>query len=260
MTDRYDYTAFGEIYAQTGTTPNNYLYTGQQYDEVTGLYSLRARYYDPSDGRFLSRDPYPCPLCSPQEYNRYIYTANNPVNFSDPSGLYVLVQQSQVTVNIGLVVKSIGAVLGGALACYDSNWISYMAAAAKIKPLLIALEIMTPSPTPCHIPVLFYPRFITPKIGQHINDAQAAGHPMLLTYDRAGKNSHNKRRQIACRGFTGKPQSCDEYPFASSLQGGLGASIRSVPIWEQRLQGTTMSAFVRTKLKFTDNFAVVVIG
>lgn len=84
ITDCYDYTAFGEIYAQTGTTPNNYLYTGQQYDEVTGLYSLRARYYDPSDGRFLSRDTYAYHYQNPIELNRYVYGMNNPATFSVP--------------------------------------------------------------------------------------------------------------------------------------------------------------------------------
>ena len=88
LTDTYDYTAFGELYAQTGTTPNNYLYTGQQYDEVTGLYSLRARYYDPSDGRFLSRDSYSYNVKNPVELNRYAYAQANPITYADPSGLF----------------------------------------------------------------------------------------------------------------------------------------------------------------------------
>jgi len=45
ITDTYAYTAFGESYAQTGTTTNSYRYTGQQFDSATGLYNLRARYY-----------------------------------------------------------------------------------------------------------------------------------------------------------------------------------------------------------------------
>jgi hypothetical protein len=44
VTNTYSYTAFGELFNQTGTTANSYLYTGQQYDSLTGLYSLRARY------------------------------------------------------------------------------------------------------------------------------------------------------------------------------------------------------------------------
>jgi RHS repeat-associated protein len=56
VTDTYSYDAFGDLSAQSGTTENSYLYTGQQFDEATGLYSLRARYYNPTVGRFISRD------------------------------------------------------------------------------------------------------------------------------------------------------------------------------------------------------------
>ncbi len=87
LTDTYAYTAYGEIYNQTGSTLNNYLYTGQQFDSLTGLYSLRARYYDPGAGRFVSRDTYPINYRNPIELNRYGYTANNPVNGYDPTGL-----------------------------------------------------------------------------------------------------------------------------------------------------------------------------
>ena len=59
ITDTYSYTAFGELFNQTGSTTNSYLYTGQQYDSLTSLYSLRARYYNPALGRFLSQDTYP---------------------------------------------------------------------------------------------------------------------------------------------------------------------------------------------------------
>jgi RHS repeat-associated protein len=48
---------------------------------------LWARYYDPAIGRFLSQDPYPVNTGNPMELNRYVYTANNPVNYTDPSGL-----------------------------------------------------------------------------------------------------------------------------------------------------------------------------
>ncbi|MBZ0099447.1 MAG: RHS repeat-associated core domain-containing protein, partial [Taibaiella sp.] len=90
VTDSYDYDAFGEIDAQTGTTPNAYLYTGQQYDAETGLYSLRARYYNPADGRFLSRDSYAYNYQNPFELNRYSYAANNPTNGYDPTGHFLI--------------------------------------------------------------------------------------------------------------------------------------------------------------------------
>jgi len=50
------------------------------------LYYLRARYYDPALGRFLSRDPAEPLLTLPRALNRYVYVADNPLNAADPSG------------------------------------------------------------------------------------------------------------------------------------------------------------------------------
>lgn len=58
VTDTYDYDAFGNLLNSTGSTPNVYKYRGEQYDADLGLYYLRARYYNPQTGRFMSRDPY----------------------------------------------------------------------------------------------------------------------------------------------------------------------------------------------------------
>jgi RHS repeat-associated protein len=95
VTGTYAYTAFGELYAQTGTTTNAYLYTGQQFDTLTGLYSLRARYYVPAIGRFLSQDTANLVLMAPVEIDRYVYTANNPINSVDPGGLQAFVEYSE---------------------------------------------------------------------------------------------------------------------------------------------------------------------
>ena len=57
ITDTYDYDAFGNKINSTGTTPNNYLYQGEEYDPDLGLYYLSARYYNPLTGGFMSQDP-----------------------------------------------------------------------------------------------------------------------------------------------------------------------------------------------------------
>ena len=59
--------------------------------EETGLVYMRARYYAPSIGRFISRDPLWGNVYHPQSLNRYVYTQNNPVNVVDPSGEIALV-------------------------------------------------------------------------------------------------------------------------------------------------------------------------
>ncbi len=94
ITDTYAYTAFGKIYNQTGSTVNNYLYTGQQFDSLTGLYDLRARYYSPPTGQFVSRDTFGYGLSNPSQLNRYIYGMDNPVNAIDPLGLQAFAEYS----------------------------------------------------------------------------------------------------------------------------------------------------------------------
>jgi RHS repeat-associated protein len=101
ITDQYTYAAFGELVEQEGATDNPYRYTGQQYDEASGLYSLRARYYDPADGRFLSRDPLE-QWRNLRELNRYSYAANDAVNLVDPSGLIAMLETGQLDYAVGI--------------------------------------------------------------------------------------------------------------------------------------------------------------
>ena len=82
VTDTYDYDAFGNKINSTGTTPNNYLYRGEQFDPDLGLYYLRARYYNPQIGRFLSEDP----IGFAGGINKYVYVSDAPMDFDDPFG------------------------------------------------------------------------------------------------------------------------------------------------------------------------------
>lgn len=86
----YIYDPFGSIITSSGPlTGNRYQFNTQYFDTDPGTYYLRARYYDPMTGRFISRDPVKGNLTNPQSQNPYAYTLNNPVNLSDPSGEFV---------------------------------------------------------------------------------------------------------------------------------------------------------------------------
>ena len=86
VTDDYEYDAFGNSFTKQGTTPNNYLYRGEQYDADLGLYYLRARYYNPQTGRFLSRDPEAGKPVAPSTLHKYLYAGGDPINKIDPRG------------------------------------------------------------------------------------------------------------------------------------------------------------------------------
>jgi RHS repeat-associated protein len=83
VTHRYQYSPFGEQQAASEGTHNPLRFAARELDAQTGLYYVRARWYDPYLGRFLNEDP----IGLAGGINLYAYAANDPVNQSDPSGL-----------------------------------------------------------------------------------------------------------------------------------------------------------------------------
>ena len=87
----YQYTDFGETTIQgDDQAKNEVCYTGGIYDQSTGLYYLNARYYNPEDGRFMTEDSYRGEIMKPEIGHLYVYCANNPVNYVDPSGHFAI--------------------------------------------------------------------------------------------------------------------------------------------------------------------------
>ena len=80
----YTFDSFGSLTASTGSSNNSLRYSGRQFDLDTGLYYYRARYYQPSAGRFVSEDPLGF---SGDDVDFYSYVGNAPIDFVDPFGL-----------------------------------------------------------------------------------------------------------------------------------------------------------------------------
>lgn len=97
ITDRYDYDAFGNLTATSGTTDNAYLYRCEQYDAGLGLYYLRARYMNPDSGRFWNADTYEGSNGDPGSLHRYLYASADPVGMIDPSGNFSLVELEETS-------------------------------------------------------------------------------------------------------------------------------------------------------------------
>jgi RHS repeat-associated protein len=80
------YDPFGGSFESAGSGASEFGYTGEWWQTEAELLYLRARYYAPGTGRFLSQDTLPGFVSSPQTQHAFVYVSNNPVNRTDPSG------------------------------------------------------------------------------------------------------------------------------------------------------------------------------
>jgi RHS repeat-associated protein len=110
---RLDYDADGNRTDTSGAAPTRLLYDGEEYDPGTGLYYLRARNYDPSNGRFDRLDPASGSVGRPQTLNKYVFGNSDPVDVIDPTGneglgglsVSMSISSSLRSMNIGTVLR-----------------------------------------------------------------------------------------------------------------------------------------------------------
>jgi len=101
VTGTYTYDPFGQTTGHTGSATSALQYDGQYTDAESGYQYLRARYYDPGVGQFLTQDPY-----APLTEAPYSYAYNNPLNISDPLGRFGAILG-------GIIGGVVGGVVGG---------------------------------------------------------------------------------------------------------------------------------------------------
>lgn len=108
VTDLYVYDAYGRLLSHMGNSSNEFQFAGEQRDGIAGLDYLRARYYDPDLGRFISKDPFAGFLLDPFSQHDYQYAHANPVNLTDPTGYFSIGEAAAATAIVG-ILASLGA-------------------------------------------------------------------------------------------------------------------------------------------------------
>jgi RHS repeat-associated protein len=260
VVERHDYMPFGEE-CTTGPCSGNLnlgsgqpkRFTGKERDVETGLDYFGARYYGSKIGRFSTVDPYldqQAALFNPQRWNRYAYGLNNPLRFIDPDGREVPVVVDGRMHNMGTELLPAGTVAQGnqafgvlvgvaSLGLPDPTDIALAPIAARLGRVL-AKALGKASDDAVDV---FISHRKSSQAAKHIDDAQAAGHPDVVTLDR-GRTRPNRRD--AQRGHARqKDMDLDEYPPACCAEGGTGASVRPIPKGDNRSAGAQLRNQVR---------------
>ena len=207
----YAYDSFGNLRRKSGELQNRILYTGQQYDQETDQYYLRARYYNPIIGRFTQEDVY-----RGDGLNLYAYCANNPVMYYDPSG-------------------------------YDGkcNGEGEKQDSQKVK------EGSVETGNGSKNPVFEVSKKEYPNHATMLENAQKKGHSLTDLERGSGTRAAKKNRyesQKEIRKVNGGPPTgydYDEFPYASTIQGGAGAHVEPVLSIENQAVGRDLGAFYR---------------
>ena len=257
VTDVYIYDAYGNVINSSGSTENNYFYTGEQYDQQLQDYYLRARYYDPNTGRFTARDPFEGFISDPLSLAKYPYVHSNPVNATDPTGLFLSLNSlSASSVMSGIlnaitpVYPLVGAYAGqiagtGAIAVTTTAGviIALQVKLSVARSTLRAAAVSGDREPDVDIPVVFYGETYNSlslyDTTRHIYNAITGGREVVLAawderpaghgpnkwYKNKGncKNKGNfkdKYRDRTGIDLVNSQIACDEYPFNLSEQGG----------------------------------------
>ena len=122
VTKTYDYDAFGNEINPDEKDENPIRYAGEYFDVETGTQYLRARYYAPELGRFITRDTYTGEDDDSLSLHLYTYCANDGVNFTDPSGFAKYAGETELA-GMSLVLDNYVSVMNNRSSS-KTEWIS----------------------------------------------------------------------------------------------------------------------------------------
>lgn len=265
VTDTYTYDAYGETLDHQGSSNNAYQYTGEQKD-ATDNYYLRARYYNPSVGRFTQMDTYMGQNGNPITLHKYLYANASPTMYTDPSGhMFASIGFSfssfatMTAIRYGAV--HVGrTILGGVTRQLTSKTASHVGGATIAGLVYVTATNYCQKTDNCQLPVpiIFYGLGYY-ELSNHILDAQLGNGSNSVPisallhrkYPANGRSwLNNKSDPYSISGICPIPrgtasQQCDEYPFNSSQEGGkdnypAGVSLRMISTTQNKLGGINL--------------------
>jgi RHS repeat-associated protein len=226
-----------------------------------------ARYYSAPIARFTTVDPaytWRENLVDPQRWNRYAYARNNPLRYIDPDGRETVSVIDGRMYGLGTEVlppgtveqgnQALGVLIGiAALGLPDPTDVALAPIAVRLGRL--AGRVFGKWADDVVDVLISHEK--SPRAARHIDDAQAAGKPDVVTLDRTRTRPN---RQESLKGT--EPQKGldrDEYPPACCAEGGAGASVRPIPSGDNRSAGAQLGRQIknlpdgtRIRIKTTD--------
>ena len=227
--NHYTYDAFGNTIHCEEQVHNRFRYNGEQYDPVTSQYYLRARFYNPAIARFTQEDTY-----YGDGLNLYRYCANNPVEYKDPSGHNICPRQLDLYKKYraeGMSPRDAYDRMRTELGLSSKNPFTKDSEGGTVPVLQKQLEGKSGNP------VFEISREKYPNHVKMLENAEKIGHPLKNLIRGAGtraaqRNRYESQKEIRkLKGGPPKGYDYDEFPYASTKQGGEECLYRNCSQW-----------------------------